>query len=104
MKSKSLKTGRAAAVVLKRSVRWRAQLYRDVDYVRIFPASNKEDDGCWRIIDVEEVGAGTEEEHSEGHICEYGWFNPDFEKEIKKFQEELNLSREEAMIRFFNER
>ena len=60
----------------------------------------KVDDAGNVTIDVEEV----EEEHSEGHMCEYGWFNPDFEKEIKKFQEELNLSREEAMIRFFNER
>jgi glutamine amidotransferase len=59
-------------------------------------------DDAGNVIDVETVDG--EEEHTEGHMCEYGWFEKEIEDSIKTYQTNLGLSREEALIRIFNEK
>ena len=42
--------------------------------------------------------------YSEGQMCEYGWFDTEIETDIEIHQTNLNITREEALIRVFNER
>lgn len=43
-------------------------------------------------------------QYSEGQMCEYGWFDAEVEVGIEHLQNNLGLSREEAIIRIFNDR
>ena len=57
-------------------------------------------DDAGNVIDVEEVAA----EPKEGEMCEYGWFDADIEVDIKNYQKTLGITREESLIRIFNEK
>jgi glutamine amidotransferase len=61
-------------------------------------------DDAGNVIDIEEVKEDEEKTFSEGDTCEYGWFNAAVEADIKNFQTTLGISREEALIRIFNEK
>ena len=57
------------------------------------------------VIDVEEVKDDEKEKtYSEGDMCEYGWFDTSVEEDVKNLQTTLGISREEALIRVFNEK
>ena len=62
-----------------------------------------DDAGNVYIIDVEEIK--TEQETSgPGHMCEYGWWDEDIEEDIKLYMKNSGVSREEVIIRVFNEK
>ena len=46
----------------------------------------------------------TKTELTEGHMCEYGWWEEEIESAVKGYIETLGLSRESALLRVFNER
>ena len=60
-------------------------------------------DDAGNVIIAEETGEN-ETGFKEGQMCEYGWFDLEIEAAIKNYQETLCLTREEAMVRVFNER
>jgi glutamine amidotransferase len=70
-------------------------------------------DEAGNVITVEEVQEeespvtiinGKEVPIAEGHMLEYGWFEKEIEDDLQTYQLNLGLSREEALIRVFNER
>ena len=65
------------------------------------PKSDGVDESGNVILVVEEVASS---KYSEGQMCEYGWFDPEIESDIAVYQQNIGLSREEAMIRVFNEK
>jgi len=62
-----------------------------------------DDAGNVNIIDVEEVKT-EKETFGPGHMCEYGWWDEDIEEDIKLYMKNSGVSREEAIIRVFNEK
>ena len=61
------------------------------------------------VVDVDEVTVEDVEriaapQYSEGQMCEYGWFDAEVEASIEQYQLNLGLSREEAIIRIYNEK
>lgn len=63
-------------------------------------------DDAGNVVTVEEVSADevAASAFSEGQMCEYGWFDPEIEADIALYQRNIGLTREEAMIRVFNEK
>lgn len=57
-------------------------------------------DDSGNVITVEEDAP----KFSEGEMCEYGWFDEEVEAEVKRYQDSIGLTREDALIRVFNER
>ena len=57
-------------------------------------------DEAGNVISVDEIPAN---QFSEGQMCEYGWFDPEIEADIAARMQNSGITREEALIRAFNE-
>lgn len=72
------------------------------------PKSDGVDDaGNVITADIDEVTVEEVEklpQKGPGYMMEYGWWDEELEADIEKYQESLGLSREEAIIRCYNEK
>jgi len=82
-----------------------ADKFRDTQRIPLLLKEGVDDAGNVTIIDVEEVEEPEKKEkvYGPGMMCDYGWWDEEIEADLEKIRKNTGCSREQAILRVFNE-